>query len=552
MGAHFVDDLTILREGAIIKLNPYRKVFLSLKLFLSLVIFTAYLFVFPNLLPAAEQGGFLITKINIKGNTVVSSKDLGRLIKHYEGARLTLPELQKIAALITEEYKKRGYIIATAYVPEQSIVNGTVEIAVLEGKVGEVIVQGNHRYYSTEFIRKHFDPVKNAPALNQDNLERALLVLNEYPKLSVKTTLQAGKEPGTTDLIVTADNSLPVNVTLDYNNFGSRFVSRNRYGAAFDVGNLVREGAILSARGVTGDDPDKMLYGRGAYSIPLNTLGTRLSGYYANGYSDIGAQLEALGLKGKTEAYGLYITHPFIKRTSVSLTAEFGFDIKNAKQTVFASSNQTDKNDRTRAIRGAVNYEAIDLSGRTTAAFTASQGLGDILGAMSDHDESSSRVDADNRFTKFNLDILRLQRIYPFYKGEAFVYAILRGSGQWSINNLVANEQFAVGGSESVRGYPESEFVGDFGYSVSAELRVAPLVKKDLFQLAFFIDNGGVYQRNPGTQIGNHNITGAGTGIRLNLPYDINIRADVGFAIGPDKNSEGKKTVFYVQAAKRF
>ncbi len=72
-----------------------------------------------------------------------------------------------------------------------------------------------------------------------------------------------------------ANNSLPINATLDYNNFGSRFVGRDRFGVAFDVGNLIKEGAILSARGVMGSDPDKMLYGRGAYSIPLNTLGTK-------------------------------------------------------------------------------------------------------------------------------------------------------------------------------------------------------------------------------------------------------------------------------------
>ncbi len=200
-----------------------------------------------------------------------------------------------------------------------------------------------------------------------------------------------------------------------------------------------------------------------------------------------------------------------------------------------------------------MNYEAVDLTGRTIVAFAVSQGLGDILGGMPDHSAISSRLGADDRYTKFNLDILRLQRLYPFYRGDAIVSAILKGTGQWSINSLVANEQFGIGGAESVRGYPESEFLGDFGYSVTAELRVAPLVKRDLLQLAFFIDNGGVYVRNPMPGQGqSHIITGAGTGIRLNLPYDINIRADVGFAIGPDKNSDGKKTVFYVQAVKRF
>ena len=501
---------------------------------------------------SAAEKEFFISKIYVIGYTRISTQDLAQITKAYEGKNLTLADLKKVAELITDEYKKRGYILSSAYVPEQNIVNGTAEIAVIEGKIGDVIVQGNHKYYSTDFIKKHFERVKKDNALDQDKLERALLVLNEYPKLNVKATLQPGKEPGTSDLVITADNSIPVQATLDYNNYGSRFIGRNRYGATFDIGNLVKEGALFSLHGVTGDDPSDILFGRASYSIPINNLGSRAGIYYSRGDSDVGGEYAALNMKGKSEAFGMYITHPFIKKASRTLTAEFDFDAKNSKQ--YLLGDLTSK-DYIRSVRGSVTFEDIDLTGRTTTALAVSQGLGHILGGMPNDSDESSRLSghADNRYTKFNLDLIRLQRVYPFYKGEAFVYAILKASGQWSINSLVANEQFSIGGADSVRGYTESEFMGDHGYAATAEIRVMPLKQKELLQFAFFIDNGGVIVRSPAPgESKQHNLTGGGAGVRMQLPYDIYLKTDVGFPIKPCDNSEDRKPLVYLQALKRF
>ncbi len=511
---------------------------------LLLCILTAYLILSPNLLQASEPE-FLVSKINITGNTVISSKDLYPIVKNYEGKLLTLSELQKLAVLVTEEYKKQGYLLAKAYIPEQKVINCEVEIAVLEGKVGDIIVQGDHKYYSTNFIRKHFAPLIKEQALNQDTLERAILVLNEYPRLSVKTMLQAGKEPGTTDIIVKAENSLPIYFTLDYNNFGTRYTGMSRYGATLDVGNLIREGSLLSLRGVTGDDPDDILYGRISYAVPINVIGTKVGVYYAKGDFDVGREFAILEMTGRTESYGIYVTHPFIKKRNMSLTGELDFDVKNTKQFMLGTMSSDDK---IRSIRGGVSFECTDITGRTATSLFITQGLGDILGAMENDYEYSSRYGADNRFTKINLDIVRLQKVLPY------MFFILKGSGQWASDSLVATEQFYIGGADSVRGYPEGEYLGDHGYSATAEMRISPIsAQKDLVQLAFFIDTGGIIVKNPVVgQDSHHALTGGGAGIRLNLPYDIDIRADVGFPLSPDESSEGNDAMLYLQAVKRF
>jgi hemolysin activation/secretion protein len=79
------------------------------------------------------------------------------------------------------------------------------------------------------------------------------------------------------------------------------------------------------------------------------------------------------------------------------------------------------------------------------------------------------------------------------------------------------------------------------------------LPNKEIGQLAFFIDNGGISIRNPpvGTKKYRH-LTGVGYGLRLNLPYNFNARFDVGFPVQPSKASTGDRPTFYIQAATRF
>jgi hemolysin activation/secretion protein len=356
--------------------------------------------------------------------------------------------------------------------------------------------------------------------------------------------LQAGQEPGTTDIIVTANNSIPIHLTLDYNNFGSRYVSSSRFGATFDVANLLKEGSILSMRGISGINPDESLFGRISYSIPLNNIGTRLGFYYHRGGFDVGREFAVLNMTGRTEAAGFFVTHPYIKKRSTSLIAEVGFDLKNTRQVMLDTVTSRDK---IRSVRAGVSYESTDTSGRTSASLYITQGLGHTLDAMPNNYYLSSRLGADNGFTKANLDLLRLQRIVPS------VFLILKASGQWAGQSLVAGEQFAIGGADSVRGYPQSEYSGDDGYSATAEFRVSPLADREIFQLAFFVDNGAISVKDPVPgQHKNRSLTGGGGGIRLNLPKDFNVRADVGIPLDPSHGSDGRNAVFYLQAVKRF
>lgn len=104
-----------------------------------------------------------------------------------------------------------------------------------------------------------------------------------------------------------------------------------------------------------------------------------------------------------------------------------------------------------------------------------------------------------------------------------------------------------------MRGYPQGELLGDDAYNVSAELRVSPLTNKEIAQLAFFVDHGAVSVKQPAVGQKKYNdLTGAGFGLRLSLPYDFHARFDIGFPLKPSKPSSGGRPTYYVQAAVKF
>src|SRR5690606_22169205 len=64
-----------------------------------------------------------------------------------EPVQANFGQLQHVADRITDRYRKAGYIVATAFVPAQTVgADGIVRIDVLEGTIGKVVVKGASRY----------------------------------------------------------------------------------------------------------------------------------------------------------------------------------------------------------------------------------------------------------------------------------------------------------------------------------------------------------------------------------------------------------------------
>lgn len=487
------------------------------------------------------------------GNTVIGKEQLESITEPYIGQALELPLLESAAQAVTDFYRKKGYTLALAYVPQQDIKFGVVELAVLEGRIGDITVSGN-TYYSSSFIRGHFAQAMEENVARNNSLERGLLLLNEYSGLKTSAILEAGKSAGATDVHITAQDKRPLHFMLDMNNYGFNNISRYRFGAGVEVGNVLVDGGTLTLNAIMGSHPNQLLFGMANYSMPIGVHGTKLIVGGSKGKFDVGAELAALKIRGRITTGDIAVTHPFIKSRFQNLLGEFGFSAKHNTLTVL--DNQIG-NDDIRALKLGLNWDRLDLSGRWYASVYGFQGLGQFLGGMSDNSVQSTRQGADNRFTKATLAAGRIQSL-----GHD-VLLVVRGSGQITTGPVVVIEQMLLGGPDSVRGYQLGERFVDEGYTVSAETRIPffpslmPVALKET-QGAIFIDYGAGHLRNPSPgEQRSTSLTGTGVGLQTQLPwYSSRVRLDLGFPIGPKPIggtiAGDHSPTFYFQVVTRF
>lgn len=136
---------------------------------------------------------------------------------------------------------------------------------------------------------------------------------------------------------------------------------------------------------------------------------------------------------------------------------------------------------------------------------------------------------AKAEFGKGTVSLVRDQKLF----GEWSLF--MRMSGQGATGPLIGNEQFSLGGINSVRGYFEGEVFGDSGWFTSAEIRTPYLVTQvpvgtgDVpawLRGSLFVDSGQAFliDRGPSGEAFDKFLWGAGFGLSLNIDQRVYVR----------------------------
>lgn len=284
----------------------------------------------------------------------------------YCGEKLSIEEIRNLCLVIEAEYAKRGYFLARAFPPVQKVKSGVLIIQIMEGKLGEVVVEGN-RYYSAGFIRSYLERFIGK-AIQYEDLLKALFLINENKKLRVGGLLAKGKVVGTADLIVTVKDEWPASLYLDCNNYGSLQTATWRSGGRFEVGNLLAQGDVLSMAGVLGLPVDRLQFTDLIYKIPVTRRGTILSLSYLFAHFKLGV-FKDLDLGGMSNIWTGKVSQAIWRTRSWSSDVYGAFDIKQVQNT---SHGYTTSNDRLRILSGGFRFDVIDpLKGLETLPFPA-------------------------------------------------------------------------------------------------------------------------------------------------------------------------------------
>jgi len=163
----------------------------------------------------------MVNDIKFTGNSIFDEKTLKPVVMPIIGKELSLEELQRAAKQVADFYHDGGYFLAQVVIPEQDIKsqNGTVNMTVLEGRLGEVKVTGTKRF-SEKRVRNTLSKVNPSEPVRKQNVERGLMVLNSFSGIKTSSVLQAGKETGTTDINVEVKEQKRVKGSLSIDNTG--------------------------------------------------------------------------------------------------------------------------------------------------------------------------------------------------------------------------------------------------------------------------------------------------------------------------------------------
>ncbi len=96
---------------------------------------------------------------------------------------MTVGQLQEAANLIRDAYRQAGFPVAQAFIPAQDVNDGVLKVSVMEGVLGDIVIEKN-TLYREKWVRRGADDLVGKPA-QVKSLESALLTINDYPGLDV-------------------------------------------------------------------------------------------------------------------------------------------------------------------------------------------------------------------------------------------------------------------------------------------------------------------------------------------------------------------------------
>lgn len=500
--------------------------------------------------PVAVGAKVMVKGFRFTGNTVYGEAQLQALLTEYQGKEQTLDGLNEAADAIKSHYRQNEYFLAQAILPPQEIKDGIVLIQVVEGAVGKANVKmADNARLKESVARGYMDAMlPSGTLITETGIEKPLLLLNDLPGVTIRSTIRPGAQTGEADLDVTVGDEgkrFAGDVQLD--NWGNRNTGRARFTADAEARNLTGYGDLLSLRGMYAEDGGTTL-ARIAYAMPVGSHGTKVTASYSDLGYELGGSFKDLEADGDAKVFSLLAMHPFKRSRNNNLFGILGYDNKRLADRQFNGDSE-DKRKLNNIWFGLTGDYRDDLWGGALNTYNIALTTGDVDITTAD---TLDAYDTEGRFAKLNASYQRLQSVAD---NTALLVSV---AAQLAAKNLASVEQMSLGGPRGVRSHPVGEASGDNAFLATLELRrVFPSLKPlgGTFQVSAFADFG--YSRLhrdplPSDEDNTRTLFGYGMGVNLGKQGDFLMRMDVAFRAGEDSTDDNKRARIWAQAIKWF
>jgi len=492
---------------------------------------------------APEQPAtFDLLELRVKGNNLIDKKQLERTIYPFLGLKKSVDNVEAARATLEELYKTQGYQTVSVDIPEQDVKNGIVYLQVVEGKISRLRVK-DARYFSLGKIKAGVPELAEGNVPNFPKMQKQLAELGiESPDRQIQPVLRAGETPGTLEVDLKVKDELPLHGKVELNGRNTSTTSRLRLVSSLRYENLwqAMHSASLMYQ-VSPENSAEVDVWAGTYALPLFSSDARLAFYGVSSSSSAQiASAGALSVIGIGNIYGARLVKPLTPINDYFHSATLGVDYKDFQEDVNLIGAD---NIRTpisylpfmAQYSGSLRTKESETTFDVGAHFSV-RGLGNEQKQFEE-----KRYLAKANYVYLTGD-LRFQHELPLG-----MEAVSRVAGQVSDTPLISNEQFSMGGAESVRGYFETQSLADDALFGSLELHSPHLGAADWeylnnLKLLTFVDvaKGWVKNPLPGNSAGDF-ISSAGIGMNFQMWKHLSGVLNVGFpfnALGPVKSGD--------------
>ena len=480
--------------------------------------------------PVDSEQTVQIKNFQFSGNKLLTDQELQNIVAKWKDKTLTFDELQNVITDIQEYYSSKNRI-GKALLPEQEIKNGIVSIKIVEGVLGEVVVEQTspNPRMSVETVKKYFKGEKDSAYIDTKDLQRKIFILNDLAGISAVGTYEQGKKEGESNFKVAVEDTPFFKGEVAAANFGSKSTGASQALANVSFNNISGIGDLFAVNGIKSSGSD---YVQGSYAIPIMHEGLKLALNASKlNYKTLSSFSSTNQSEGDSKTYGANATYPVYRTDRISVNAKVGFETKeylntNSLTAITISDYKIDN-----MIAGLNGY--LYNSDRSSISYNANLTFGRLkINDATQSASDSTSAKTKGSFEKLAFNISRNQSLPELFNTNWLVSV----DGQTANKNLNSSEQMSLGGPYAVRAYPTGQGSGSQGVIIKTELQY-PYNKE--FSFGPFVDVGFIkqyintYTNWEGQTRAKNDYSLAATGISAKYKYnEFNVDGTLAYRIG--------------------
>ena len=479
-------------------------------------------------------------------------KKASKNVNFKKGSCLGKNSINTIYDAFYNEILKAGLITTAINLPSQNLKSKTLKFEIIPGKIDTININDKNSTKNRASIFISFGINKKGDILNLRDIEQALEVLQNASNGNVSFKLIPSNKENYSDIKITKEEKLPLNLSLSFDNLGSRATGKYQGGVNLNALNLMGFNEIwyssysknifkADKQSVENDTKrgktDNIYYG---ITIPYKRFSLDFNEYRYNYDQAIPGAFGVYKYSGKSKRRNLTLNYLY-HRDQISKNSIF-FRLWEKENKNYIEDYELDnQRKKTAGYEIGLSSQIFIENGHIVFGTTYKKGTG-ARGALRAPQEDYN--DGTNRFEIISVD-------FNFNKSSSIVPLTydFKFHGMWNNRPLTMQERLNIGGYYTVRGFDgEMSLVGDRGYYIRNTLEYG--IFNNHFMYAAF-DFGKVSGKSSNYMTDN-TLVGYGVGLKGYFKRKLQYDLFLGFPLNKPEFFKTDKTVLNFNTTYNF